>query len=248
MTRSSIYPKGFFDVQLTFARKVAEITQQSFENAVLRYTAMYRILGLDWSADPTHPLWQKYVQILQQDSKKGAEQTYQFYYAMSGSIPHMSEQPHWGCFAYDYLPDEHRIAIHFSNQDFTEYGALSHQRVDVRKSELKVMFTAIRQEHSDAEIVTGGSWLYNLEAYKRLFPAEYGQSAKVPKHMPYLGRGLWYQFLNSEWQVNEHTARVFLQRIEQATNMEQCAQSFLYQVLFTKAPIELFYQFYAIEK
>ena len=246
MARLSIYPKGFFEVQLAFARKVAKITQRPFENAVLRYTAMYRILGLDWSADPTNPTWQKYTQVLQQDAKEDAEATYQFYYAMSDSIPHMSDQPHWGCFAHDYLPDQHRVKIHFSNQDFTEYGALSHQRMDVRKAELKAMFTVIQQEHPDAETIVGSSWLYNLEAYKRLFPIEYGQSAKAAHPVPYLGRGLWGQFLNHEWQVNEHTAGVFLQRVEAATDMPQCDQSFPYQLLLPKAPISLFYRFYKI--
>ncbi len=246
MTRLSIYPKGFFEVQLAFARKVAEVTQRPFEDAVLHFTAMYRILGLDWSADPAHPVWQKYVQVLHQDIEKGAEGTYQFYHAMSGSIPHMSEQQHWGCFAYDYLSDQHTVKIHFSNQDFTEYGALSHQRQDVRKAELKAMFTVIHEERLDAEMVIGSSWLYNLEAYKRLFPAKYGQSAKAAVRVPYLGRGLWGQFLNHEWQVNEQRAEVFLQRVETATNMEQCDQAFPYQLLLPRAPISLFYQFYNI--
>ncbi len=246
MARIEIYPKGFFEVQLAFARKVAQITQQPFEDAVLHFTAMYRILGLDWSADPTNPVWQKYIQVLQQDAKEGAEGTYQFYYSMSDSIPHMSEQQHWGCFAHDYLPKQQRVQMHFSNQDFTKYGALSYQRMDVRKAELKAMFMVIRQEHPEAETVVGSSWLYNLEAYKRLFPVEYGQSAKAPNSVPYLGRGLWGQFLNHEWQVNEHTFEVFLQRVGAATNMEQCDQSFPYQILLPKAPISLFYQFYTI--
>ncbi len=246
MTRLEIYPKGFFEVQLTFARKVAKVTKRPFEDAVLHYTAMYRILGLDWSADPTNPVWQKYVQALQQDVETGAEGTYQFYHAMSDSIPHMSDQPHWGCFVYDYLPSEHRVKIHFSNQDFTEYGALSHQRMNVRKAELKAMFTVIHEEHPDAEVVTGGSWLYNLQAYKRLFPKEYGQSAKAADKVPYLGRGLWGQFLNHEWQMNKQTAEVFLQRVEVATDIQQCDQSFPYQLLLPKAPITLFYQFYNI--
>lgn len=231
MTRLVIYPKGFFEVQLTFARKVAELTERPFADAVLHFTSIYRILGLDWSTDPTNPTWQKYVQALQQDVDAGAQGTYQFYHAMSDSILHMSDQPHWGCFAYDYLPDQHRVKIHFSNQDFTEYGALSHQRMDVRKAELKAMFTHIQQNHPEAETVIGSSWLYNLEAYKRLFPVAYGQSANAADRVYYLGRGLWGQFLNHEWQVNEQTAGVFLQRIRVAANMQQCDQSFPYQLL-----------------
>lgn len=246
MTRSEIYPERFFEVQLIFATKVAEITGCSFEDAVLHYTAMYRILGLDWSADPAHPTWQAYVQALQPDRDMGAEGTYQFYYSLSDSIPRQSDLPHWGCFAYEYLRDQHKIKIHFSNQDYTEYGALSYQRMAIRKAELKGMFTSIHEEHPDAEMVIGSSWLYNLDAYKRLFPAEYGQSAKEADRVYYTGRGLWGQFLDHEWQVNERTAATFLQRVEVATNMQQCDRAFPYQLLFPKAPVALFYEFYDI--
>jgi len=246
MTRSEIYPERFFEVQLIFARKVAEVTKRPLEDAVLHYTAMYRILGLDWSADPAHPTWQAYVQALQPDRDMGAEGTYQFYYARSDSIPRQSDLPHYGCFAHEYLPDQHKIKLHFSNQDYTEYGALSHQRMAIRKVELKEMFTSIRAEHPEAEIVIGSSWLYNLEAYKRLFPVEYGQSAQEADRVPYLGRGLWGQFLNHEWQTNERTIATFLQRIEDATDMLQCDRAFPFQLLFPKAPIALFYQFYEI--
>jgi len=243
-----IYPKGFFEVQLAFARKVTEITKQPFEDAVLRYTAMYRILGLDWSADPTNPTWQEYVQVLQQDVNSGAEGTYQFYYAMSDELPSTNGLRHWGCFSHEYIPNEYSIKLHFGNLDTSEYGPLSHQRMDMRKAELKTMFMVIRQEHPDAETVEGSSWLYNLEAYKRLFPGEYGLSAKITDKVPYLGRGLWGQFLNHEWQVKELVAGVFLQRVEVASNMQQCDNAFPYQFLVPKAPIGLFYQFYGIEK
>ena len=43
--------------------------------------------------------------------------------------------------------------------------------------------------------VVGASWLYNLEAYRRLFPASYVATARVLpdrfRHMP-----LWGQFVN----------------------------------------------------
>ncbi len=246
MTRSEIYPERFFEVQLIFAHKVAEITGRTFEDAVLHYTAMYRILGLDWSTDPTHPTWQAYVQALQSDRDSGAKETYQFYYARSDSIPRQSDLPHWGCFAYEYLRDQYKIKIHFSNQDYTEYGALSHQRMAIRKAELTEMFTSIRAGHPEAEAVIGSSWLYNLEAYKRLFPVEYGQSAKEADRIYYTGRGLWGQFLDHEWQMNERTVATFLQRVEAATNMLQCDRAFPYQLLLPKAPIALFYQFYNI--
>ncbi len=246
MTRLIIYPERFFDVQLIFARKVAEVTKQSFADAVLHHTAIYRILGLDWSANPAHLTWQEYLQALQQDVKAGAKGTYQFYFARSGSIPHMSDQQHWGCFAYDYLQKQRKVKLHFSNQDFTEYGALSHQRMNVRQAELQAMFKSIRQEHPEAETVIGSSWLYNIQAYTRLFPGEYGQSARAADRVDYLGRGLWGQFLNHEWQANEQTVGVFLQCVEAATTMQQCDQSFPYQLMLPEAPITVFYTLYDI--
>ncbi len=246
MARSEIYPERFFEVQLIFARKVAEVTGRSFEDAVLHNTAMYRIFGLDWSADPTHPTWLAYVRTLRSDKEQGAEETYRYYLSKYDELPKSNGLRHWGCFSHEYLPDEHRIMIHFSNQDFTGYGPLSHQRMAIRKAELKEMFTHIRNERPDAEIVTGGSWLYNLDAYKRLFPVEYGQSAKEADRVYYTGRGLWGQFLDSEWQVNERTAAIFLQRVEVATTMQECDHTFPYQLLFPKAPIALFYEFYDI--
>ena len=246
MARSEIYPERFFEVQLIFARKVAEVTGRSFEDALLHNTAMYRILGLDWSADPTHPTWQAYVQALQSDKDSGAKGTYQFYYARSDSIPRQSDLPHYGCFAYEYLPGQHIIKIHFSNQDYTEYGALSHQRMAIRKTELGEMFTHIENEYPEAETVIGGSWLYNLNAYKRLFPIEYGQSAKEADRVYYTGRGLWGQFLDHEWQANKRTAAIFLQRDEDAPNTQECDRTFPYHRLFPKALIALFYKFYDI--
>ncbi len=57
---------------------MAELSRQSLEETVLHSTAFYRILGLDWSLDPMHPVWQEYLQRLQQE-QTDAEQTYRFY-------------------------------------------------------------------------------------------------------------------------------------------------------------------------
>jgi hypothetical protein len=51
-----LYPIGFFDLQLTFAQKIEQLTKQSYPEAILYRTAMYCILGLDWSLDPQHPV------------------------------------------------------------------------------------------------------------------------------------------------------------------------------------------------
>jgi hypothetical protein len=43
--------------------------------------------------------------------------------------------------------------------------------------ELRALFTDLRRQHPEAETVQGGSWLYNLPAYRALFPPEYVATA-----------------------------------------------------------------------
>ncbi len=78
MVNLQTYPKLFFELQLIFAQKVAEMCYQPLRDVLLRFTALYRILGLDWSFNPTHTVWQSYLQRLQQESIS-TDWTYQFY-------------------------------------------------------------------------------------------------------------------------------------------------------------------------
>ena len=99
--------------------------------------------------------------------------------------------------------------------------------------------------HSDAIAVHGSSWLYNLEAYRRLFPIEFGLSARID--VPQLtARSLWGQFLRYDGRLNEERATVYLDRLNRLEDEHQHAQCFPYQVLLTEAPIELFLAFYEV--
>lgn len=242
---SSVYSKPFFELQLALARKIADLLQQPLEQAVLQRTAFYRILGLDWSLDPTNPIWQSYVQGLQ-GRPADIDYTYQFYLQRLDKIPTFAAQEHWGCFAYDYNTAAKRMHFHFGDQDTSPYSALSHQRINARKSELQAMFTIIQRRHPDAELVIGGSWLYNWDAYKRLFPPIYGQSTYEDKVVALIGRNIWGQFLRRNGQVHRETMELFLQRVSQLERTEDYPQCFPYPSLHTQAPIQAFYTFYGI--
>ena len=241
----SVYSKPFFELQLALASKIADLLQQPLEQAVLQRTAFYRILGLDWSLDPTNPIWQSYVQGLQ-GTPADSDYSYQFYLQRFDEIPTFASEEHWGCFAYDYNAEAKRIHFHFSDQDTSPYGPLSHWRVNVRKSELKEMFTVIQRRHPDAELVIGGSWLYNWDAYKRLFPAVYGQSAYKDEIVSLIGRNIWGQFLRRGGRVHQETMVLFLQRVSQLERAEDYPHCFPYSSLRTQAPIHEFYTFYGI--
>ena len=128
------------------------------------------------------------------------------------------------------------IHLHFGNLDDSGYGPLSHQRKVARLTELWSMFTHIKRVHPETIAVHGSSWLYNLEAYLRLFPIEYGLSARADA--PQLtARSLWGQFLRYDGGLNEERAGLFLDHLSRLQDKHQHAQCFPYQVLLTEAPI-----------
>ena len=242
---SPVYSKQFFEIQLALAQKIADLSQQPLGQILLRFTAFYRIFGLDWSYDPANPVWQAYIQGFQQASDQ-LSFTYQFYLQRYPAIAKFTDEEHWGCFIYDYNPETRVIHLHFSNQDTSIYGPLSHQRIDVRKSELRMMFQQVRQRYPEATLVQGGSWLYNWESYKRLFPPAFGQSAQQDKAFTLTGRNVWGQFLQRNGGVHQERMSLFLERVSQLKKAENYPQCFPYPNVRTETPIQLFFEFYAI--
>ncbi|HEY7347598.1 MAG TPA: hypothetical protein VH599_04710 [Ktedonobacterales bacterium] len=240
------YPQAFFDIQFTFARNMTQLSRQPYHESLLRQTALYRIMGLDWSLDTSNPVWQQFLETIEVDSAETAA-AYRFYMerAAQGLIPEHEPAPHWGCFSYEFYADLKVARMHFSNWDASGYGPLSHHRQQARMGELQAMFHHIHQELPDAERVQGGTWLYNRKEYCRLFPPEYGASAQVD-HPHLLARKLWGQFLRHGNRMNEEVTARFLEKVERLQTAEAYASCFPYQNLVTDAPITLFYTFYGL--
>jgi hypothetical protein len=239
-----MYQKEFFVIQIAMAQKIAEIEQTTLEQVVLRSTAFYRIFGLDWSFDPTNPVWKTYLAGLHLATDL-VQYTYDYYLQRYPTIPTSAEeQTHWGCFAYDYTTETKKIRLHIGDYDQSGHGPLSHLRIDQRKEELRAMFQEIQHTHPDALWVVGGSWLYNWESYTRLFPPSFGQNAK-PREKPSLqGRASWNQFLRRGWRIHPASVAFFLQKVHQLERVEEYPGCFPYAELWTEAPISLFYEFY----
>jgi len=91
----------------------------------------------------------------------------------------------------------------------------------------------------------GASWLYNLEAYRRLFPRSYLTTARVLpgrfRHMPLGG-----QFVNRRGEIREGTAREFLARLGRQSGPDTLDQCFPFQVLAVEASVREFYDFYGV--
>ena len=106
-----------------------------------------------------------------------------------------------------------------------------------RLAELKAMFAHLRGEVGTAGTVIGASWLYNLEAYRRLFPPEYLQTARTGgDDFAYLP--LWGQFVDHAGCVKEGLATEFLERLGRQRSMDGIERCFPFQVLHLESPIE----------
>ncbi len=91
--------------------------------------------------------------------------------------------------------------------------------------------------------VVGASWLYNLEAYRRLFPPGFASRAR-PIRGGFRSMALWGQFLNRRGEVREAAAATFLDVLSQTSDLGDLGKCFPLQALTTRAPACEFYDFY----
>jgi len=231
------YEPAFFDLQLRFARRMAELAGRPTPDTLLDYTNLYVrfALGRDFAAD--HPIWCEYVSRIS-NTQDPLATTVDFHRERATTFAPPSVVAEFGCFSYASLSPG-RIRLHFRNADTEGGSSLSKARADLRRAELASLVRHARTcEPRDTEIV-GVSWLYNLEAYRRLFPPEYLSTAE-PTTNPYRHLPLWGQFLDRFGSVKDRLARPFLQRVRQLESVEGALACFPFQALKVRAPLDVF--------
>jgi len=238
-----IYAKAFFDLQVALAQKVVALSGLPLPRALLEYTNLYIRFGLGRDFDAAQPAWQEYIAGVR-DANDVAESTYAFYVARGGEPAGPPVLASVGCFAYARLgPD--RIRLHFHNAESSGASPLALERAGRRVAELGGLFDHLKRTSDQPWYVVGASWLYNLEAYRRLFPAPYLATARVMtgrfQHMP-----LWGQFLDRHGAVKEHMMRRFMERFERQSTMDGLDRCFPLPVLSLEASVQHFYDFYVV--
>jgi hypothetical protein len=109
------------------------------------------------------------------------------------------------------------------------------------------MFAFIHQHERGAESLVGGSWLYHVEAYRRLFPPAFLATAK-PGGEDYAYMTLWGQFLDRNGRVREEAAMRFNGCLDRQDTLEGVLACFPLTVLYLEASIEEYYRFYGIRQ
>lgn len=238
-----IYAKPFFDLQLRFAHHVAGLSGLPVARALLEYTNLYIRFGLGRHFDAAHPTWRDYVAGLQTTSDPG-EWTYRFYSRREDAMAAPSVVATFGCFSYARLKGD-RIRLHFQNAEPDGHSPLGLERVDRRLAELTALFEHVTHTLGRRLQVVGASWLYNLDAYRRLFPDSYLATAhsidRRFQHMP-----LWGQFLDRCGRIKQDMTCRFLERLEAQPTLDGLEQCFPFRVLSVEAPVREFLDFYGI--
>ena len=238
-----IFSKEFYALNLALANRLHQVTHLPLELALRQYTNLYIRFGLRYALDKHHPVWQEYISGLNR-SESDVEWTYTFAmeHAMYPDVEIL--QPAFGCFSYTVW-NEKRIRIHFHNQEEPDISPLSDASRKTRQDELISMFVYIKQHMTGMESVVGGSWLYHLEAYRRLFPPIFLSSARPgSQDYPYLT--LWGQFLDRHGQVRPEQATKFTDRLEKQDTLEGILGCFPLNVLYLEAPLPAFLEYYGI--
>lgn len=238
-----VYAKAFFDLQLQFAHKVVEITGLPLQHVLLKYTNLYIRFGLGRDFLPTHPIWQAYLAGLQ-DTNDRREWTYRFYLTRAKAKAGPPVVATFGCFSYALLRGN-CIRLHFQNADMEGHSSLGVACLARRRADLTALFGHVHRTLPERNQVVGVSWLYNLVAYRRLFPVSYSATARVVRDR-FQSMPLWGQFLDRHGGIKESMTRPFLERLNQQVSIKHLHQCFPFQVLTVEAPLREFYDFYGI--
>ncbi|HSZ53641.1 MAG TPA: hypothetical protein VK801_18885 [Caulobacteraceae bacterium] len=238
----------WFALQLRLAEALAARSGEPIGEAVGRLTNLHRQFGLGTLGEgPLAPLWSDYVARLEvlPEGERRVSWTRDCFFRGPVS-PRTPENLYSGCFSCEPPDEEGAVKIHFSNEDSADgVGPLSGRKTERRFAELRALFAQLRKQWPKARSVRGGSWLYNLDAYRRLFPEAYGDSRTAPTSVRLNGTSSWGQLIDHSGQVKPDVARTFLANLEQL-NPERPWLVFPLRALATRAPIEPFYQFYDV--
>ena len=240
----------FFKLQFQFAQKVHPFTKQSTFDLLVNFTILRFLLQLYVVPNgDAEPLWFELIDRFERDAD-AADWIYALYQERLEKISQREQQrvaTAFGCFSYAYpFRNKPALRLHFHNRpDLAEQGLLSNSEMAARHAELTELFRHVRQTHPEAQAVVGGSWMYYLEAYRRLFPLGYLKTAVSGGYETGFF-ALWGQFVRGNGQVRKPIAHQFLTCLAQQKSLPDCLACFPYDVLRLQAPIDMFYAHYQI--
>lgn len=236
--------RGWFELQLRFAEVAAARRGEPLGETVGVLTNLHRRFGLGTLGEGSvAALWRRYVEGI--EACDGLAERLDWTVACCAEGPEAtSSKPVFGCFAFDAPDADGVVRIHFENRDDDGVSPLVEAKAPRRRREAAAMFAHIAADYPAARTVKGGSWLYNLEAYRRLFPPQYGASRQRPERLRLNGTSSWGQLIDHLGQVKPKAREAFLANL---AHLEPEAPWLVFPLpaLAVSAPLDAFTGFYA---
>lgn len=242
--------RGFFAVQLDYADMLSARSGIDLADAITYHTNFHRLFAYgNLAKDP--PAKEFLFLVRHVAGEKDATTRLDHLvaaYARRPPDPWPPDRiPFGNCFACEAPTPEGVLKIHFRNGEKSgPVGPLHISRMAQRRADLTEMFGYVAKTYPFARRVTGASWLYNTEGYRRLFPIEFTAS-RTALMGPRSTHGLshWGQFVDFRGYAKPDVAATFRQNL-QSLDPDQPWLCFPYPVLNTTAPFEAFRDEYGL--
>lgn len=231
--------EDYFSLQLKFAEHYATAADMPFEIAIAHCTNLRRRLNLWGHAGVTR--WDGFlaqVSCSANDHSAALSMCIELY----ETRPSLEVKRSFGCFSYDAPDAAGALRIHFIPPEDMRASPLASASTGARVDELRALFSHVRRTERNVTSVRGVSWLYNLDAYKRLFPPSYAASVKAlwfPVHLN--GSSTWGQVLNWRQEVKPAVRDALLARFA-TMKIEAPWEIFPHQALVATGEVDAFYE------
>lgn len=240
--------RGFFGLQLHYADVLSARAGIPLADAVTWHTNLHRLFAYgNLAKQPPAPDFLALVHTALADPATRLD-TIIAAYAIRPPDPWPADRfPFGRHFACEAPNAEGQVRIHFRNRfNRDAIGPLHPANMPQRRADLTAMFGHVAKTWPETREIIGGSWLYNTEAYCRLFPAEYGASrTPLLGPRPIHGLSTWGQFLDFRGALKLQVGDRFRQNLA-SLDVTQPWLSFPYQVLATRAPFDAFRREYSL--
>ena len=228
----------YFSLQLSFAERYAAVAGLPLGASIAHCTNLRRRLNLWGPAGANR--WTDFIARIgdpKNDRRDALSLCTQWY----EDRPRLAAARSFGCFSFDPPDVGSVLRIHFVPPGTLSASPLASANIGARVQELCELFSHVRRKEPGVLSVRGVSWLYSLEAYRRLFPPSYAMSVQAidaPLHLN--GSSTWGQVLNWRQGVKPEMRDALLARMT-TMSPEAPWQSFPLQALTAIGDVADFY-------
>lgn len=243
---NKIYPKDLFELQADFVNFLVNKHKIFLDYALFKNTSYYvRIIGHSDENEPdtNNLVWKDLIHNKPESSEELAEYFYSKYLEVESRKEQevsLKEEP---CFHVYHHKLKDFYELHLDVND--PKGILSTDRIAARTEELKSIFLGLKNKDTNPDTkLFARTWLFNIEAFTRLFPESFSISSKYwNEGNKSYDNAHWGQFLTRDKNFKTEIAEKFRNNWE-TKSFTEFNLYFPYPAKFSEVALSEFYDYY----